>query len=203
MAPDESGICGRGSACTPPSLHSPYCMLVGESYPARKWRLWAGSSTLPLFGPRRDWLTASGGRRKRRCRSSSVPLGIAAWFLPVIGGDKTNVCARGSRHEGAADQTEDVTSSGYGGHQCRRAVCRPRRDWRNLRRALPDARPQRRHLFAASGCRRPATTALRRRGVRHYFGWGPIHERRTDCRRCGRQRSLRSGGVSTPVPRHH
>ena len=42
-------------------LHSPYCMLAGESYPARKRGRWAGACTLPLFGPRRDWPTASGG----------------------------------------------------------------------------------------------------------------------------------------------
>ena len=31
-------------------LHSPFGVLAGESYPIRKWVLWAGTCTLPMFG---------------------------------------------------------------------------------------------------------------------------------------------------------
>jgi len=40
-------------------------MLAGETYPARKRGLWTRTCTLPLFGPRRDWPTATGRRRRR------------------------------------------------------------------------------------------------------------------------------------------
>lgn len=42
-------------------------LLAGESYPIRKWDLWAGKCTLPMFGRGR----AVGDQRDRR--GSAVP----------------------------------------------------------------------------------------------------------------------------------
>ena len=94
--PVEPGICGRGSACTPLRLHSPYRMLAGESYPARKRGLWAGTCTLPLFGPREIGRRPAGGGGRAALQFERAA-GDSGMVLTVIGGGKPNVRARGSR----------------------------------------------------------------------------------------------------------
>ena len=101
-------------------------MLAGESYPARKRALWAGTCTLPLFGPRR-LADRQRGRRKSaapQLERDAVDCGMR--FLTVIGGERTHLgdsliaCAnalmtwrptRPGRLGGAARRAEDLTEA--------------------------------------------------------------------------------------------